>query len=83
MKEIGQFFNKFNSIAVREIKRREYICGIIKKSTNQEIGIEDIIFVNRVIKIKGTSGLKNQILIKKDYILKQILKNLPNIIDIQ
>ncbi len=83
MKEIGQFFNKFNSVAIIEIKKRELICDIIKKVIKQEINIEDISFSNRVIKIKGSPVFKSQILIKKDILIKKISEKIPNFIDIK
>lgn len=83
MKGISQFFDKFNTGALKEIRKRELICEIIKNTTGQEIRVEDISFSNKIIKIKGSSGLKNQILIKKNSILQEISKKVANITDIQ
>lgn len=83
MKEIGQFLGKFNSVALKEIRKREVICEIIKNIIKQDIKIEDISFSNKTIKIKGSAIFKNQILIKKDALLKEIGKKLSNITDIQ
>lgn len=83
MKGIGQFFDKFNSGALKEIRKREWICEIIKEYTQQEIKIEDITFLNKIIKIKGSSGLKSQILIKKNSILEKISSKISHIEDIQ
>lgn len=83
MKEIGQFLGKFNSVALKEIRKRDVICEIIKNIIKQDIKIEDISFSNRIIKIKGSAIFKNQILIKKDTLLKEIGKKLSNISDIQ
>lgn len=79
MKKIGLFFDKFNSKALIEIRKREVICNIIKKIIGDDIPIQNISFSNRTLKIKGSSGLKNQILIKKKVILDLLKKEISSI----
>jgi DNA-binding protein len=74
MKKIGQFFGKFNSVAAKEIQKRVYICNIIKNEIGQEIQIDDISIRSGEVIIKGGSGLKSQIFIKKEKILYLINK---------
>ncbi len=74
MKEISKFFDKFRSVAVKELKKRETLCVIIYKFTKQNIDIKDITIKNSIISIKGSQGLKSEIFLKKSKILEQILK---------
>ena len=78
MKKLCQFFDKFNSKAVLEIKKRELISKIIKEEINQDIPIENIQFGLRTIKIKGNSNLKSLIFIKKTKILNEVNKVFSN-----
>jgi vacuolar-type H+-ATPase subunit B/Vma2 len=79
MKKIGLFFEKFNSKALIEIKKREVVCNVLKKMTGADIPLENVSFINKTLKIKGSSALKNQILIKKKTIIDLIYKEIPNL----
>ena len=84
MKEISVFLNKFKNVAVKEIKKRDTICSIILKITKQDIDIKDISIKNGIIIIKGNQGLKSEIFLKKNSILKTIKKDVDaNIFDIK
>ena len=79
MKGISQFFDKYKNSAVREIQKRVIICEILQKEMGQEIPIEDILFSNGIIKVKGNSVMKSQLFIKKINIISQLKKRLPNL----
>ncbi len=79
MKLIGNFFDKFNNTAIKEIKKRNYIAEIIKGETGIVIPIEKIKFTSSGIKLELNSIEKNQIYIKKQRIIKLISDKVPNI----
>ena len=82
MKDINHLFEKYKSVAVKEIQKRTFVSDIIKKEIGQDIPIEHISFVGGVVKVKTTSIIKNQIFIKKQLLIKSILKKI-DISDIQ
>jgi len=79
MKLLGSFFDKFNSFAIKETKKRVIICEILKKELNVDISIEQISFNNGIIKIKTSSIIKNQIYIKKEKLINLISKSMPTL----
>lgn len=79
MKKIGQFFDNFNSKAIKEIQKREIIAKIIKDEIKQDIPLKDIVFKYNTVNITGSFSLKNEILIKKNKLIKQINKSLSNL----
>ncbi len=83
MKSLGSFFERFNSIAIKEIQKRVFISELLKKEIGIEIPIENINIVGFSIKIKGSAIEKNQIYIKKQELITEILLNIKNIKDIQ
>ncbi len=74
MKEISSFFDKFKSVALKEIHKREAICGAIEKITRQKIDIKDLQIRDGVVTIKGNQALKSEIFLKKKTILELISK---------
>ncbi len=84
MKSIGLFFDKFKNTALKEIKKREVICGAIYEATGSKIEEKDISIKDCVITISGSQGLKSELFMKKKVILDQISKRSPEkIIDIR
>ncbi len=75
MKEIGSFFDKFKSSAVKEIGKRMAIAKILKKEIGEEIPMEHISVAEGILKIKTSSAIKSQIFIKKNSILKALGAN--------
>jgi hypothetical protein len=78
MKGIGQFFDKFKSGALREVKKRSVISSILKSEINIDIPIEKISFGNKTIIINVNQSIKSEIYLKKQKILEKIGKLLPN-----
>ncbi len=76
MQDIGKFFNKFNNIAIKELKKRELICNVIFELTKQNIDIKDISIKNGTITIKGNQSFKNEIFIKKGSLISKISKSI-------
>ena len=84
MQEIGKFFNKFNNSALKELNKREVICEILHKITQQKIEIGDISIRNATIFIKSNHGLKSEIFLKKKALLDAISNKIKDkIIDIK
>lgn len=82
MKEIKLFFNKINSFAIKEIKKRTIVSDVLKKEIGESIPFENISFSKGVVVIKCNSVLKNQIYIKKEKIILS-LKEKIGVIDIK
>ncbi len=80
MFNIGSFLGKFNSVALKEIKKREVVMRAIEKTIGTQIDIKDISFNNKTIQINGGPGLKSQLFMKKEAILSQIRTELPNLV---
>ena len=80
MFNIGSFFERFNAVAAKEIKTREIIARAIEKYTTANVDIKEIQFRNKIIHIRTNPGLKNQIFIKKEAILSEIRKEMPQAI---
>lgn len=83
MKGISSFFDKFKNVALKELQKREVIVDIILKTTKQPIAIEDIVFREGLVTIKGNQGMKSEIFLKKKLILEAIAKKGIRIIDIK
>ncbi len=83
MKGISIFFDKFNNIALKELKKREIICQAIYKSTKQIIELEEISIKEGVVSVKGDQGLKSEIFLKKKSIIDILLKSNIKIVDIK
>ena len=80
MFNIGSFFDKFNNVALQEIKKREIVIRILEKHTNTVFSIEEISFNNKIISIKASPGFKSQLYMKKEAILNDIRVALPGFI---
>lgn len=85
MLSIGNFFDKFRNVAVKEIALRQSIIDAITKNISHGthsigLNIEDIDVRNKIVRIHAGPGLKNQIFIKKESILKSIQESNPHII---
>ena len=76
MKNIGGFFEKFNSKITKEIQNLDFILKTIQKHTGISIPIENIKISNGVIQVKGSGVEKNEIFIKKTRILKDLKEGL-------
>ena len=72
MKDIKHFFDKFNSVAVKEIKKRDFIFELLKKEIGEEIPTENLNFRGGVLTIKTSQIVKNQIFIKKKRLISLI-----------
>ncbi len=72
MQNIGKFFERFNNIALKELKKREIICSIIENTLKQNIEIKDISIKNGIIAIKGNQTLKSEIYLKKTLLISLI-----------
>lgn len=83
MKGISGFFEKFNNVAVKELKKREVIVEAIYKTTRQKIQIEDIQIKEGIISIKGDQAFKSEIFLKKQAILNILSKTNLSIRDIK
>jgi hypothetical protein len=85
MLTIGNFFDKFRNVALKEVVFRETISEIVKKNTGSGIDIKDITYSNKIIRLKTSPAMKNQIFIKKEKILEDIKATITNyiVIDLQ
>ncbi len=79
MKPLGLYFDKFKNSAVKEIQKRTKIADIIKRESGVDVTMENISFVSNGIRLKINSIEKNQVFIKKERIIKQILDSIPNL----
>ncbi|MFM2290413.1 MAG: hypothetical protein RIS29_226 [Bacteroidota bacterium] len=80
MFNIGNFFDKFKNVALKEFVVREKIVNAIKEHTGATIDLKDIEFLNKIIRIKGSPSLKSQIFIKKTAILDTLRGSMPGMI---
>lgn len=83
MRGISGFFDKFNNIAIKEMQKRDVIISVILKFTKQIIEMKDISIKEGTVTIKSSQNLKSEIFIKKEKIIKNILKNGVKIVDIK
>lgn len=84
MKGISSFFDKFNNVAIKEIKKREIISFCIESVTKQKIEIKDIHIKEGVLTIRGNQSFKSEIFLKKKKILDLISeKGNVKIVDIR
>jgi hypothetical protein len=84
MKGISSFFDKFNNVAIREIKKREIISFCIESVVKQKVEIKDIHIREGILTIKGNQALKSEIFLKKKRILDLICqKGSVKIVDIK
>ncbi len=83
MKEISNFFDKFNNVALKELKKRELICNAVEKVTKHKIEIKDISIKDGSITIKGNHGLKSEIFLKKRAIIDLLLNGNIKVFDIK
>ncbi len=74
MKVISDFFNKYNNVALKEIKKREIISACIERVTKHKLDFGDINIREGILTIKGNQGLKSEIFLKKKNILDLISK---------
>jgi hypothetical protein len=77
MFNIGSFFEKFQNAAVKEVRRRDIVAKAVEKAVGATVDAGDISFNNKIIQIKGSPGLKNQIFMKKEAILSLVRAELP------
>lgn len=78
MKEISGFLNRFNNIAIKEIRKREIISMEINNLIKQKIDIKDLSINNGVLIIKGNQTLKSEIFLKKEKLLDLISKKIED-----
>jgi hypothetical protein len=85
MFNISSFFDKFKNVALKEFSIRERILVTIKDHTGVSIDIKDIEFTNKIIRIKASPAAKSHIFIKKQTILDELKKSMPDmiIVDLQ
>ena len=76
MKNIGGFFEKFNNKLGKQIYNLDLIVEVIRKNTGIFIDMSDVSVKNGVLRIKGSSLMKNEIYIKKVRILKELEEKL-------
>lgn len=79
MKSIGNFFDRFNSIAIKEVRKRMFVSEIIKKELGIDIPFESISFIGDEIRIKTNPVIRNQIFIKAQKLISIIKKDIGNI----
>ncbi len=72
MKSLGGFFEKFTSKIAKQIQSLDAVVFAIKKHTGITVDIKDISIRNGILRIKGTSLMKNELFIKKVRILKEL-----------
>jgi hypothetical protein len=80
MFNIGSFFERFNNIALKEMRTRDIISQSIEKYTKAKIEAKDIRFQNKIIYIQANPSLKSQIFMKKEAIISEIKTGLPGMI---
>jgi cystathionine beta-lyase family protein involved in aluminum resistance len=88
MQSIGTFFDKFKNAAGKEIALRQSVIDAINKnisavadgSVDLRLNLKDIDIRNKIIRIRSSPALKNQIFIKKESILKSIRETNPQTI---
>ena len=66
MKGIGSFFEKFKSLALRDMAKREAVSEAVYKIIGQKVSIS---IKNHIAVINGDQALKSEIFIKKEKIL--------------
>lgn len=77
---IGTFFDKFRNAAQREMLTRQIIADSIEKNTGVRLDLKEIELKNKIIRIRTGPAAKNQIFMKKEVIIGDILKQLPGFI---
>jgi len=75
MFNIAQFLEKFKRLGFDKESQKTIVLETLKE---MNIPVEDVEIKNKVVKVKASSIVKNQIFIKKE----KILKKLPDILDI-
>ena len=80
MKGIGQFFDKFKSGALKEIRKREIISAILKSEIGIDVPPEKISFGNKMLIINEGQTVKSEIFLKKQKMLEKIKRQLPNLV---
>ena len=72
MKQVSFFLDKLRSILILDDEIKKNIYQIIKNTTGGKIKKSDIKIFKNILYLKTTPQLKNEILIKKTLILKEI-----------
>jgi hypothetical protein len=72
MKNIGGFFDKFNNKITRQVQNLDFIVQVIKKHTGISVEMGDLQISQGILRVKGTSLMRNEIFIKKTRILKDL-----------
>lgn len=75
--QINSFLEKFKSTIFKKEDLYKDIIDSVFEDTGVSLSIKDIKIKNNEIKIKTSPIIKNEILIKKDNILKILLKKQP------
>ena len=78
MLDISNFFKRVQGTILAEVHTREVIVKAIERSIGIALSVNDIEFKRKVIRVKASPIIKNQLFIKKAAILEEIKKNLPN-----
>ena len=74
MEKIGNYLEKFSKLTLPNETIRKSIAEIIKEELREIIEIKDISINKNVAYIKGGSGLKSEVFLKKNKILQKIEK---------
>lgn len=72
MQNINSFLEKFKKLLRYNKEIKETIKGVIKEKIGVELDDKDIKIQNKVLYIKTTPYVKNEIFIKKDIILEKL-----------
>lgn len=78
MKGITSFLDKFKKLVRHDTETKESIIKAVKDIIDVEINESDIKIQNKVLYIKSTPYIKNEIFIKKDLVLEKLQKFLKN-----
>ena len=75
---ITQFFDKFKRMLSEGEMGRSVIVSTISKNTSIQIQSESIKVKGSVIYISGSPMLRNEVLMRKEKILKELLEAIPH-----
>ena len=78
MRSIDSFLNRLKRLLKYDQEIKQVIIRIIKNVVRVEIDESDIKIQNKILYIKTTPYIKNEIFIKKDLILEELNKLLKN-----
>lgn len=83
---INSFFDKFKKIIYQKEENQKIIKSIISENISYEIGDDFFEYKKGIVNLKCSFLIKNEILMRKERILKEINNNISkdsNVVDIK